>query len=298
MTMEIGAVFPQIEFPADPAAVRDWAQAAEALGYRHVIAYDHVLGADPDRPGGWTGPYTHKDPFFSPFLLFSYMAGIAPGLSFAPGVLILPQRQTALVAKQAATLDVLCAGRLRLGIGVGWNAVEYEALNENFHNRGRRQEEQVEVLRRLWTESLVTYEGRWHKITAAGLNPMPVQRPIPVWFGGHADVTLRRMARLGDGWMTNYRSVAQARDTLDRLSRYLEEAARGWSEFGLEARLLYGDADPARWRQTMREWVEVGATHLSLNTMNAGLDGPQGHIHALRTFAQTVGIGGDQIGPG
>lgn len=288
--MEIGAVFPQMEFRADVAAVRDWTQAAGELGYRHIIAYDHVLGADPERLGGWTGPYTYEHPFFSPFLLFSFMAAVAPGLSFAPGVLILPQRQTALVAKQAATLDVLCGGRLRLGIGVGWNAVEYEALNENFRNRGRRQEEQVEVMRRLWTEPLVTYRGRWHTITAAGLNPMPVQRPIPVWFGGQANVTLRRMARLGDGWMTNNRTVAQAREALDRLSRYLEQAGRSWSDFGLEARLLYGDGDAARWEQMMAEWAEAGATHLSLNTMYAGLDGPQGHVGALRLFAETVGL--------
>lgn len=287
--MEFGAVFPQIEFPADPTAIRDWTQAAEALGYRHIIAYDHVLGADPNRPGGWRGPYTYEHPFFSPFLLFSYMAAVAPRLGFAPGVIILPQRQTALVAKQAATLDVLCGGRLRLGVGVGWNAVEYEALNENFHNRGRRQEEQIEVMRRLWTEPLATFEGRWHRITAAGINPMPVQRPIPIWFGGQAEPTLRRMARLGDGWMTNYRSVEQARDALDKLWRYLEEVGRSRDAFGLEARLLFSDA--ARWEQTLRDWAAAGATHLSLNTMYAGLDGPQGHIEALRSFAEAVGLG-------
>ena len=217
------------------------------------------------------------------------MAAVAPRLGFAPGVIILPQRQTALVAKQAATLDVLCGGRLRLGVGVGWNAVEYEALNENFHNRGRRQEEQIEVMRRLWTEPLATFEGRWHRITAAGINPMPVQRPIPIWFGGQAEPTLRRMARLGDGWMTNYRAVEQARDALDKLWRYLEEAGRSRDAFGLEARLLFSDA--ARWEQTLRDWAAAGATHLSLNTMYAGLDGPQGHIEALRTFAEAVGLG-------
>ncbi|MDT8307120.1 MAG: LLM class F420-dependent oxidoreductase, partial [Anaerolineae bacterium] len=226
--MEIGAVFPQAEFPPDVTAVRDWAHAAEALGYRHVLAYDHVLGADPQRPGGWTGPYTYQDPFFSPFLLFSYMAAVAPRLGYVTGVIILPQRQTALVAKQAATLDVLCQGRLRLGVGVGWNAVEYEALNENFHNRGRRQEEQVELLQRLWTEPLVAYRGKWHQITAAGLNPMPVQRPIPVWFGGHSDATLRRMARLGDGWLPGYRTAPQAREALDHVSAYLEAEGRSW----------------------------------------------------------------------
>ncbi|MBX7251491.1 MAG: LLM class F420-dependent oxidoreductase, partial [Candidatus Promineofilum sp.] len=199
--MHIGLVYPQTEYPADPAAVRDYAQTAEALGFSHILAYDHVLGANPDRPGGWTGPYTYQTPFMEPFVLFSHMAAVTTHLGFATGILILPQRETALVAKQAATLDVLCGGRLRLGIGTGWNEVEYVALGQDFHTRGRRQEEQIEVLRALWTQELVTFKGRWHDIPDAGLNPLPVQRPIPLWFGGHADVVLRRLARLGDGWM-------------------------------------------------------------------------------------------------
>jgi probable F420-dependent oxidoreductase len=287
--MEIGAVFPQTEFPADASAVRDWAQTAASLGYRHVMAYDHVLGADPDRPGGWSGPYTYEDPFFSPFLLFSYMAAVAPELGCITGVIILPQRQTALVAKQAATLDVLCQGRLRLGVGVGWNPVEYEALDESFRNRGRRQEEQVEVMRRLWTEPLVTYRGRWHQIPGAGINPLPVQRPIPIWFGGHAEATLQRMARLGDGWLPGYRTAPQAQEALDRLSAYLEAAGRSRDGFGLEPRLHYGDADTARWQRTAEEWQAAGATHLSFNTMNAGLQGPQAHLDALREFAEATG---------
>lgn len=290
--MDIGAVFPQVEFPADPTAIRDWAQAAEALGYRHVMVYDHVLGADPDRPGGWSGPYTYQDPFFSPFLLFSYMAAVAPRLGYITGVIILPQRQTALVAKQAATLDVLCGGRLRLGVGIGWNAVEYKALGENFHNRGRRQEEQVELMKRLWTEPLVTFEGKWHRIEAAGLNPPPVQRPIPVWFGGHAEATLQRMARLGAGWLPGYRTAAQAHGALDRLDGYLAAAGRSREEFGLEPRLYYGDADQARWRQTLDDWRTAGATHIAFNTMNAGLDGPRAHIDALQEFARVAALDG------
>lgn len=290
--MDIGAVFPQVEFPADPTAIRDWAQAAEALGYRHVMVYDHVLGADPDRPGGWSGPYTYQDPFFSPFLLFSYMAAVAPRLGYITGVIILPQRQTALVAKQAATLDVLCGGRLRLGVGIGWNAVEYKALGENFHNRGRRQEEQVELMKRLWTEPLVTYEGQWHRIEAAGLNPLPVQRPIPVWFGGHAEATLQRMARLGAGWLPGYRTAAQAHGALDRLDGYLAAAGRSREEFGLEPRLYHGDADQARWRQTLDDWRAAGATHIAFNTMNAGLDGPRAHIDALQEFARVAALDG------
>jgi probable F420-dependent oxidoreductase len=206
--MQYGVVFPQTEYPKDPLAIKDFAQAAEDLGYHHLLAYDHLLGANPDRPGGWSGPYTYTDPFQEPLLLFSYLAGLTQRLSFITGIIILPQRETVLFAKQAATLDVLCQGRLRLGywlwVGTRWNI---SARIKNFHNRGTRIEEQVQVLRKLWTEELVTFEGRWHTIPDAGLNPLPVQRPIPLWFGGHADPVLRRIAGLGDGWLPNYRSA-------------------------------------------------------------------------------------------
>jgi probable F420-dependent oxidoreductase len=222
--MKIGVVFPQIEFKPDPIAVRDYAQAVEGLGFSHMHAYDHVLGANPERPGGWTGPYTFLNPFFEPFVLFSYLAGLTHKIEFGTGILILPQRQTALVAKQAATLDVLSNGRLRLGVGNGWNEVEYIALGENFHNRGKRMEEQVALMRLLWTQPLVNFSGHWHNIPDAGINPLPVQRPIPVWFGGTDDKVLRRMARIGDGWMVNFRTFEQARSALDQLNQYLEEA--------------------------------------------------------------------------
>ena len=205
--MHIGLVYPQTEYPADPAAIRDYAQAAESLGYSHVLAYDHILGANPDRPGGWSGPYTYQTPFIEPFLLFSYMAAAAHRLGFISGVIILPQRETTLVAKQAAVLDVLCGGRFRLGVGTGWNEVEYIAAGYDFHTRGRRQEEQIEVLRLLFTQELVTFKGRFHDIPDAGLNPLPVQRPIPIWLGGHADAVLRRVARLGDGWLPMFLSL-------------------------------------------------------------------------------------------
>ena len=202
--MQIGVVYPQTEFGDDPNAMKDYAQTVEGLGYSHVLAYDHVLGANPNRPGGWNGPYTHETAFMEPLTLFAYMAAVTQKLGFTTGIIILPQRQTALVAKQAACLDILCNGKLRLGVGLGWNEVEYVALNEDFHNRGKRIEEQVELLRKLWTEPLVTFNGRWHTIQDAGLKPMPVQQPIPIWFGGHADPVLQRVARLGDGWMPNY----------------------------------------------------------------------------------------------
>lgn len=286
--MKIGIVFPQIEFTGDAAAVRDYAQAVEGLGFSHVVAYDHVLGANPDRPGGWRGPYTHKDPFLEPFVLFSFMAGVTRHLEFTPSVIILPQRQTALVAKQAATLDVISGGRLRLGVGLGWNAVEYIALGEDFHTRGKRMEAQVQLLRRLWTEPLVTVEDQWHQIPDAGLNPLPVQRPIPLWFGGHADPVLRRTARLADGWMPNHRTPEAARPDLEKLEGYLQAAGRTLAELGLEARVPYGEGKVEAWQALRADWAALGATHLSLNTMGAGFKTPDEHLAGARRFAEAL----------
>jgi probable F420-dependent oxidoreductase len=288
--MKIGLVYPQTEFGNDPAAIRDYAQTAEGLGFSHVLAYDHVLGANPDRPGGWSGPYTYLTPFQEPLVLFSFMAAVTQKLHFTTGIIILPQRQTALFAKQAVTLDVLSKGRLRVGIGLGWNQVEYAALNEDFHNRGRRIEEQAELLRLLWTQPLVNFSGRWHTISDAGLNPLPVQRPIPLWFGGHAKPVLQRAARLGDGWMPNYRTVADARPALDMLKGLLAEAGRDRADFGLEARLSYGDGHPASWTSIIQEWQAVGATHISFNTMGSGFDTPARHLEAIHRFAEVLGL--------
>lgn len=286
--MKIGVVFPQTEFNGDPAAIREYAQAAEALGYTHILAYDHVLGVRPPDPASWRGPYTYEDPFYEPFVLFSYMTAVTQTIEFVTGILILPQRETALAAKQAATLDVLSGGRFRLGVGIGWNAAEYVALNQDFHTRGRRIEEQIELLRLLWTQELVTYDGRWHHIPDAGLNPMPVQRPIPIWLGGHADAVLRRVARMGDGWLPNYRTVDKARPSLDKLDAYLGEYGRSRADIGLEFRLQYADGDPARWDPIIREWQNVGATHMTLNTMGSGFTTPSEHIAAVRRFAKWV----------
>jgi probable F420-dependent oxidoreductase len=289
--VKIGVVFPQTEYGSDPQAVRDYAQTAEDLGFTHIIAYDHVLGANPDRPGGWRGPYTHESSFIEPFVLFSYMAGVTETIEFAPGIIILPQRQTALVAKQAATLDALSGGRLRLGVGLGWNEVEYEALGENFHTRGRRIEEQADLLRELWTQPLVTFNGRWHTVSDAGLNPMPVQRPIPLWFGAKVDVALRRAARLADGWMmTGINTPEEAPPFLDIIEQGLADAGRDRSQFGIEARIPYGSGDKADLGQQARAWEALGVTHLSLNTMRAGLEDPQAHLQAIETFAKVMGI--------
>jgi probable F420-dependent oxidoreductase len=284
--MRIGVVFPQTEIGNDPAGIRDYAQAAEDLGFTHVLAYDHVLGANPQRPGGWSGPYTYRSPFHEVFVLFSFLAGVTRRLELVTGILILPQRQTALVAKQAASLDLLSGGRLRLGVGLGWNEIEYISLNENFHNRGKRIEEQVQLLRRLWSEPLVDFQGNWHTIPDAGVNPLPVQRPIPLWFGGNAEPVLRRLARLGDGWMPDYRNIADARPTLALLDRCLTEAGRSRDQIGIEPRITYGSGNAKAWEQSMQDWQAEGATHLSFNTMRSGFTTPQEHIQAIQKFAE------------
>jgi probable F420-dependent oxidoreductase len=288
--MKIGVVFPQTEFPPDPLAVRDYAQTVEELGYSHMHAYDHVLGANPERPGGWTGPYTFKHTFFEPFVLFSFMSGLTQHIEFATGILILPQRQTALVAKQAATLDVLSHGRLRLGVGNGWNEVEYIALGEDFHTRGRRMEEQVELLRLLWTQPLVKFEGRFHNIPDAGLSPLPFQQPIPIWFGGTDDKVIQRMARLGDGWMLNIRTLEQARPALDRLANYLEAASRDKTSFGIDLRLNLSTVGPEAWQGFVKACEALGASHLTVNSMGMGNDTPLKHLSALQNFATAIGL--------
>jgi probable F420-dependent oxidoreductase len=288
--MNIGVVYPQTEFGNDPLAIRDYAQTAEGLGYTHVVAYDHVLGANPERPGGWSGKYSYQSPFHSPFLLFSFMAAATNQLRFTTRIIILPQRQTVLVAKQAATLDVLSAGRLRLGVGLGWNEVEYNSLGENFKDRGRRIEEQVSLMRQLWTKPLVDFTGRWHSIPDAGINPLPVQRPIPIWFGGHAEPVMRRAASIGDGWMPNYPTPDEARPELDKIEHYLDQAGRDKAKFGVDVKIQYSDGDSSTWPQLVRDWESVGATDISLNTMGLDYQTPALHIDALQKFASSVGL--------
>ena len=283
--MKLGIVYPQTEYPTDAESVRRFAQLAEELGYSHILAYDHVLGADPNRPGGWKGPYTYRDPFHEPFVLFAFMAGITERIGFVTGVIVLPQRQTALVAKQAASLDIFSGGRLRLGVGIGWNQVEYEALGQDFATRGRRSAEQVELLKRLWSEELVNFDGAWHTVRGAGLNPLPVQRPIPLWMGGHADAVLERVAQHADGWLPNYRSAEEASPALETLDRNLAAHGRTRSELGIEPRLSYGKGDPAVWRALMDGWKTAGATHMTLNTMRLGFSGAAAHLDAMRHFA-------------
>ena len=285
--MRIGVTFPQAEITADPLAVRDYAQAAEQLGYTHLLVYDHVVGADITHRPDWRGPYTHHTLFHEPFVLFGYLAALTR-LELVTGILILPQRQTVLVAKQAAEVDVLSQGRLRLGVGIGWNAVEYQALNETFEDCGRRSAEQITVLRALFTQDVVTFHGRWHHIDAAGLNPLPVQRPIPIWLGGSAEATLQRVAQLGDGWFPLMAPDATARAALERLQTYTRQAGRDPATIGIEAVVGLKDGDPDRWRQSVAAWQSLGATHLTVNTMNAGLASPQAHIAAIRRFKDAI----------
>jgi probable F420-dependent oxidoreductase len=286
--MRLGVVFPQTEFNGDAAAIRDYAQTAEGLGFSHLVAYDHVLGANPDRPDGWKGIYTYHHPFHEVFVLFSYMAALTKSIEFATNVIILPQRQTALVAKQAATLDYLSGGRFRLGVGLGWNEVEYIALNENFHTRGKRIEEQVDLLRKLFTQELVDFKGKWHTIPDAGINPLPIQRPIPIWFGGTVDAALKRIAKLADGWMCTQRTPEMGKPVRDLLIKYLEEAGRPIDSFGIEARILYGDGQPASWLSAIEQWIEMGATHISFNTMGSGFNTPAQHIDAMQQMAKAA----------
>jgi probable F420-dependent oxidoreductase len=288
--MKIGVVFPQTEIGAEPAGVTDYAHAAEDLGFSHILAYDHVIGANIASRPGWKPPYTHLDQFHEPFVLFSYLAGLTKKIGWVTGIIILPQRQTVLVAKQAAALDVLSGGRLRLGIGIGWNPVEYEALGENFKDRGRRSEEQIELLRKLWTQPLLSFDGRWHKVTDAGINPLPVQRPIPIWFGGSDDRALRRLARLGDGWFPLMSPDEKCQATIERIRAYAKEAGRNPSTIGIEGRIAYGQGSTEAWLQELDAWNKLGATHVSFNTMKAGLNGPAAHIEAIRRFRKETAL--------
>jgi probable F420-dependent oxidoreductase len=288
--MKIGAVFPQLEIGTDPAVVRGWTETVESAGYTHVVAFDHVLGASPENRPGWTG-YTDKSLFHEVFVLFGYLAAITTNLELVTGVLVLPQRQTALVAKQAAEVDVLSRGRLRLGVGIGWNPVEYQALGVPFEQRGARLTEQVDVLRKLWAEPVVTYHGKFHEIVEAGLNPLPPRRSIPIWFGGGAEAVLRRTGRIGDGWMPQSPPDDEARKKVERLRAYAAEAGRDPAEVEIEPRLTLGDVPEKDWGAFAEAWHELGATHLCVNTMKLGLAKPEDHAAVLRDVLPLLQVG-------
>lgn len=295
--MKIGAIFPTCEIGDDPTFIRDWVQTAEGLGYSHVVCYDHVLGAEHEgRTPPLGGPYTEDDPFHEPFVVMTYMAALTERIEFASGILILPQRQTVLVAKQAAELQLLSRGRLRLGVGTGWNYVEYESLREDFDSRGKRFTEQVELLRKLWTEEILDYRGEFHRVDRASLLPRP-QAEIPIWFGGFNDVAFRRAAKCGDGVI--YGSTPRRMEKmLARVGELLEENGRDPSHFGAEAMVDFS-AGPEAWVKEVEHWQRIGGTHLALRAMDTaaefagekvhGYTGPQSYIDALETFMKEVG---------
>ena len=294
--MKIGAIFPQTECGTDVVAIAEFVRAVEAMGFDHLFVADHVLGADPrhHRHPSLVA-YSHESVVHESMTLLAYLAAITRRLTLATGILILPQRQTALVAKQAAQIDVLSGGRLRLGVGVGWNAVEYEALNETFENRGRRNAEQVAVLRALWTQPVVDFHGEFHRIDHAGLCPMPIQRPIPIWFGVGGreravppEAVLRRVARLADGWSPNLTPDAAGRAIVDRVHAYAREAGRDPAKLPLEGRIRVGGEDAGGWMRQVEAWTSLGATSVIGEPRGAGLKFPDGHLDVLRRFKDSV----------
>ena len=262
--MQLGSLIPQNDIGGTPAALKAFAQAAEGLGYHFLEAADHVLGVNVASRPDWGNRNTSADWFHDPFVMFGYLSGVT-SLAFSTGVLILAQRQAALVAKQVASLDVLCEGRFRLGVGVGWNPVEFTGLNEDFSNRGRRSVEQVQVMQALWAEPHVTFKGRWHTIDDAGINPLPVNRRVPVWFGGHHEQTLRRIAKYGDGWMMlAFPTGAEAVAEFDKLRRLAEAEGRDPASIGLEVWVSTAEGGPADWREEFLFWKRAGVTHVTV----------------------------------
>ncbi len=284
MLVNIGVVFPQTEIGADRGAVRAYAQRVEELGYSHLLAYDHVLGADPAVHQDWNGPYDVDTTFHEPFVLFGYLAAVT-SIELVTGIIILPQRQTALAAKQAAEVDLLTNGNFRLGVGLGWNEVEYEALGQDFHTRGRRMDEQIGLLRRLWTEPSVTFHGTFDQIRGAGLAPLPVQRPIPVWIGAQSPRAYQRAGRLADGWFPQLPPGPGLDDARRQVDEAARAAGRDPARIGLEGRVSWR-GDPEKLAGRLRQWQATGATHVSVNTMGAGLASVDDHLAALATVAR------------
>ncbi|HEY5680133.1 MAG TPA: LLM class F420-dependent oxidoreductase [Pseudomonadales bacterium] len=285
--MEFGAVFPHNEIGTDPGAIKAYAQGVEAMGATHLLIYDHVLGADPNRPGGWKGAYDKDVAFHEPFTTFAFIAAVTDKLEMITTVLILPQRQTVLVAKQAAEVAILSNNRFRLGVGSGWNQVEYVGLNEDFHTRGRRQAEQVELMRKLWSEDSLTFDGAFHTIDAASINPRP-GASVPVWFGGSAAPLLKRCAELGDGWIPLMGANPKARECIDTIRAHREAAGLPWEGFGIQAQAQYAGGNPDRWASHAGKWQDMGCTHLAIATHNAGPTNADGHLRRIEEYLQAV----------
>ena len=295
--MKVGITLPQSEIPADPAAIREFVQAAESRGFDHLVMADHLLGADHAHHPVLAGtPYDERNAFHEPFVLMGYLAACTTSIELVTSTLILTLRQTVLVAKQAAEVDLLAGGRFRLGIGIGWNPVEFDVLGENFHDRGRRSEEQIALMRELWTRPLVSFEGRWHEVDHVGLNPLPLQRPIPVWIGGgrgaepgnRAEVVIKRAASIADGWMPLLSPGDSSLATLERLRTYAREAGRDPDEIGVEGRIRTADSSPEDWRREFSWWQEARATHVNVDTRRCGLDGLEAHLEQAGRFMDVV----------
>jgi probable F420-dependent oxidoreductase len=284
--MQLNALFPTRDIGSDPVKIRDWAQAAEDLGYAHIEVADHVFGAA--ARDDWKPIYNETDPFHETLTTLAFLAAVTKTIKLTSGVLILPQRQTGVVAKQAAEVDLLSAGRLRLGVGVGWNYVEYEALGAEWKTRGARQAEQIKVMRRLWTEDLVTFTGRFHDLKSVNILPPPVQRPIPVWFGGSSDAVVKRAAMLGDGWMPIMAPDAEANAKLDALRGHLRSFGRDPAAFGLEGWLRMNVADPKLWAAAAAGWRHLGAQMVMLYPMYRMKTFDE-QIDTLRRFKDVAG---------
>ncbi|BBX65974.1 hypothetical protein MSAS_51480 [Mycobacterium saskatchewanense] len=287
--MRVGVIFPQTEIAVDPLSVRTYCEQVEALGFDHMLAYEHVLGADPAVHFGWDGVYDVDSTFHEPFVLFGYIAALTTQLQLVTGVLILPQRQTALVAKQAAEVDVLSGGRLRLGVGLGWNAVEYEALGADFTNRGRRIEEQIGLLRALWTQPSVTFHEEYHRVTGAGLAPQPTQRPIPVWLGATSPRAYRRVGRCADGWFPLVQPGQELNSARDVIQHSAIEAGRDPTTIRMEGRVQW-NGDPHDVDRQLEAWRAAGASHVTINTMNAGLRSTDEHLDALASITRLLDL--------
>jgi len=287
--VKVGAIFPQTEIGADVADVLAYAEAVESFGFDHLMAYDHVLGADRDVHQGWDRPYDVHTMFHEPLVLFGYLAGVTRRIELVTGVIILPQRQTALVAKQAAQVDLLSRGRLRVGIGVGWNAVEYDALGQDFATRGRRMDGQVELLRRLWTEQTVTAEVGAERVVGAGIAPLPVQRPIPLWFGGASEAAYRRIGRTADGWFPQVFPGVELDAARAIIAQSAAAAGRDAAVIGMEGRANWSGS-VGKLHEQAEQWEAVGATHLTINTMNAGLRHVQDHLAVLAELADVLDL--------
>lgn len=287
--MQIGVVFPQTEIGGDAGAVRAYAARVEELGYSHVVAYDHVVGADPAVHQGWQGPYDVYSTFHEPFVMFGYMAALT-SMELVTGIIILPQRQTVLVAKQAAEVDLLTGGKFRLGVGLGWNAVEYEALGKDFSDRGKRVDDQIALLRRLWTERSVTSHSGGERVTGAGLAPLPVQQPIPIWFGAASPPAYRRAGRLGDGWFPLVPPGSKLDEARALVDAAAVEAGRDPASLGLEGRVNWGEGGVTALADHAGRWRKIGATHLSVNTMGAGFGSVDAHLDALASAAVVLDV--------